>query len=46
VQELARELKAKGADIAYGPIVQESYQMTEFAARDCNGYVLGFGEPL
>ena len=46
VKALYAELKAKGADIVYGPIVQESYRMTEFAARDSNGYVLGFGEPL
>ena len=46
VEGLCRELKAKGADIVYGPIVQESYRMREFAVRDLNGYVLGFGEPL
>lgn len=46
VQALHRELQAKGADVVYGPIVQESYRMTEFAVRDANGYVLGFGEPL
>ena len=40
------ELKANGADIVYGPIVQESYQMEEFAVRDREGYVLGFGQPV
>jgi hypothetical protein len=45
VQGLCDELRGKGADIVYGPLAQESYRMTEFAARDCNGYVLGFGEP-
>jgi hypothetical protein len=30
----------------YGPIVQEAYQMEEFAVRDREGYVLGFGQPL
>ena len=43
---LHEELVAQGADIVYGPIVQESYRMTEFAVRDSDGYVLGFGEPL
>jgi hypothetical protein len=43
---LHAELSAKGADIVYGPIVQESYQMEEFAVRDREGYVLGFGQGL
>jgi glyoxalase/bleomycin resistance protein/dioxygenase superfamily protein len=43
---LHAELSAKGADIVYGPIVQESYQMEEFAVRDREGYVLGFGQRL
>jgi catechol 2,3-dioxygenase-like lactoylglutathione lyase family enzyme len=43
---LHSELESKGADIAYGPLIQESYQMREFAVRDCDGHVLGFGEPL
>jgi catechol 2,3-dioxygenase-like lactoylglutathione lyase family enzyme len=42
---LHAELKANGAEIVYGPIVQE-YQMEEFAVRDCEGYVLGFGQAL
>ena len=45
-EALHDELKANGADVAYGPIVQESYRMKEFAVRDCEGYVLGFGQPL
>lgn len=45
LQSLYDELHAKGADIVYGPLVQEEYGMREFAARDNNGYVLGFGEP-
>ncbi|HEX8153729.1 MAG TPA: VOC family protein [Thermoanaerobaculia bacterium] len=44
VQALFDELSANGADIVYGPIVQTSYGMKEFAARDANGYVLGFGQ--
>src|SRR5262245_38904865 len=43
---LHAELRDKGADIVYGPIVQEAYQMEEFAVRDREGYVLGFGQPL
>lgn len=43
---LHSELISKGADIVYGPLIQESYQMREFAVRDCDGHVLGFGEPL
>ncbi len=37
---------AQGAEIVYGPIVQQAYQMEEFAVRDRDGYVLGFGQPL
>lgn len=44
VQALYDELVAAGADIVYGPIVQRSYSMKEFAARDRDGYVLGFGQ--
>jgi predicted enzyme related to lactoylglutathione lyase len=43
---LHAELKGKGAEVVYGPIVQEAYRMEEFAVRDREGYVLGFGEPL
>lgn len=46
LEALFTELKSRGADIVYGPIVQEMYQMNEFAVRDCNGYVFGFGEPV
>lgn len=46
VSALHTEFKSKGADIVYGPLIQESYQMREFAVRDCDGHVLGFGEPL
>lgn len=45
-QALHAELWANGADVVYGPIVQEAYQMEEFAVRDHNGYVLGFGQAL
>jgi catechol 2,3-dioxygenase-like lactoylglutathione lyase family enzyme len=40
------ELRASGADIVYGPVVQEAYHMEEFAVRDREGYVLGFGQAL
>jgi catechol 2,3-dioxygenase-like lactoylglutathione lyase family enzyme len=45
-QALHAELKASGADIVYGPIIQDAYQMKEFAVRDREGYVLGFGQAL
>lgn len=45
VRALHAELRASGVDIVYGPIVQEAYQMEEFAVRDHDGYALGFGEP-
>ncbi|HEY8149497.1 MAG TPA: VOC family protein [Vicinamibacteria bacterium] len=45
VRALHAELRASGADIVYGPIVHEAYQMEEFAVRDLDGHVLGFGEP-
>ena len=43
---LHSELAGKGADVVYAPMVQESYNMLEFAVRDCDGHVLGFGQPL
>lgn len=45
VLALHAELLARGADIVYGPIFQRDYAMMEFAVRDSNGYVLGFGQP-
>lgn len=46
VRGLHAELQAAGADIVYGLTVQASYQMEEFAVRDGEGYVLGFGQPV
>jgi len=46
VRALHAELLANGADIVYGPVVQDGYHMEEFAVRDREGYVLGFGQPL
>lgn len=43
---LHAELSGRGAAAVYGPLVQESYDMLEFAVRDPAGYVLGFGEAL
>ena len=43
---LHSELSSKGADIAYGPLIQESYRMREFAVRDSDGHVLGFGQAI
>jgi predicted enzyme related to lactoylglutathione lyase len=40
------ELRANGAEVVYGPMVQPAYDMEEFAVRDREGYVLGFGQPL
>ncbi|HUR27040.1 MAG TPA: VOC family protein [Planctomycetota bacterium] len=43
---LHAELVSRGAAVVYGPLVQESYRMLEFAVRDSDGHVLGFGQPL
>ena len=45
-QALHDELKSKGAEIVYGPLIQAAYQMKEFAIRDGDGHVLGFGQVL
>jgi len=46
VMSLHSEFNTNGAVIVYGPLIQESYQMKEFAVRDCDGHVLGFGQAL
>jgi catechol 2,3-dioxygenase-like lactoylglutathione lyase family enzyme len=43
---LHAELKSNGAEVVYGPIIQEAYNMEEFAVRDRDGYVLGFGQAM
>ena len=43
VMRLHAELAGAGATVAYAPVVQP-YGMREFAVRDPNGYVLGFGQ--
>ena len=45
VRALHAEMQAKGADVVYGPLLQAEYQMEEFAVRDGDGYILGFGQP-
>jgi len=42
---LYRELTSAGAAVVYEPTVQ-LYGMKEFAVRDPNGYVLGFGQQI
>jgi uncharacterized glyoxalase superfamily protein PhnB len=44
-QALFDELQARGAIVAY-PITVQPYGMKEFAVRDPDGHVLGFGEAL
>jgi catechol 2,3-dioxygenase-like lactoylglutathione lyase family enzyme len=43
VDELATELRTKKADIVEGP-VNRTYDMRELLVRDCNGYLLAFGQ--
>lgn len=43
---LCRQLQDAGAVIVYGPITQAAYHMLEFALRDPDGHVLGFGQAL
>jgi catechol 2,3-dioxygenase-like lactoylglutathione lyase family enzyme len=46
LRALHAELVARGAAVVYGPLVQPAYGMLEFAVRDGDGHVLGFGEPV
>lgn len=45
-EALHNELQRKGASIVYGPMLQKSYGMLEFAVRDADGRVLGFGQKV
>lgn len=45
VDLLYSELFGRGAKVVYGPAKQE-YGMKEFYIEDCNGYRLGFGQPI
>lgn len=44
VDALFAELSGRGAPVAYGPVIQDAYHMKEFAVRDVDGHVLGFGQ--
>jgi catechol 2,3-dioxygenase-like lactoylglutathione lyase family enzyme len=44
VRALLEELRSRGALIAYELVYQAAYRMDEFAVRDLDGYVLGFGQ--
>jgi catechol 2,3-dioxygenase-like lactoylglutathione lyase family enzyme len=46
VDRLHEELSGRGAEVAYGPVLQEAYGMREFAVRTPDGHVLGFGQPV
>jgi predicted enzyme related to lactoylglutathione lyase len=46
VEALATEFRAKGADIVHGPTYRPTWNGRELAVRDCNGWVLVFGQPL
>jgi catechol 2,3-dioxygenase-like lactoylglutathione lyase family enzyme len=43
---LHAELAGRGAAVVYGPMIQQAYNMEEFAVRDSDGHVLGFGQSL
>jgi hypothetical protein len=43
VDQLSAELIARKADIVEGPVTR-IYDMRELLVRDCNGYVLAFGQ--
>ena len=45
LRALHEEMRRTGANIVYGPVVQP-YGVEEFAVRDPEGYVLGFGEAV
>lgn len=42
---LHAELMGRGATVVYGPVIQD-YRVEEFAVRDGDGRVLGFGQSL
>lgn len=46
VQALHDEFQGRGAEVVYGPTFQREYSMTEFAVRDPDGHVLGFGQEM
>ena len=44
VNGLSEELRSRGATIVYDVEYRDEYNMDEFAVRDLDGYVLGFGQ--
>jgi len=46
VDALAEELRGKGAEIVSGPTYRPIWNGKELEVRDCNGRVLGFGQPM
>jgi hypothetical protein len=45
VRALHAELRESGAVMVYDVAFKAAYNMDEFAVRDLDGYVLGFGQP-
>jgi catechol 2,3-dioxygenase-like lactoylglutathione lyase family enzyme len=45
VDDLHAEFAGKRVDVVYGPL-EQPYGIREFAIRDPNGYVLGFGQSV
>ena len=45
-EALHAELAGRDAVVVYGPILQEAYNVLEFAVRDPDGHVLGFGQQM
>ncbi len=43
---LYEEFCSRGADVVYEPTFQPEYAMKEFAVRDLDGHVLGFGQSV
>ena len=46
LDDFFQQISEAGADIAYGPEVQEGYGMKELALRDPDGYMLVFAEDV
>jgi hypothetical protein len=44
VRTLLNELRSSGATLVYDLVYQDAYNMDEFAVRDLDGYILGFGQ--
>jgi hypothetical protein len=43
-KNIALQMLTKGVDMVYDFVIQESYQMKEFAIRDRDGRVYGSGQ--